>query len=85
MIKRYNRSFIGLMEQCNTGEWCKWEEVERDSIALNNIKEFWKDEADKYYASYFKIFAKVANYRFGCIILVPSLVFNIVTIIGLIL
>jgi pentatricopeptide repeat protein len=27
-INRYNRSFIGLMEMCYDGKWCKWNEVE---------------------------------------------------------
>lgn len=26
---KYNRSFIGLMEQCDTGEWCKTDEAAR--------------------------------------------------------
>ena len=26
---RYNRSIIGLMEQCNNGEWCKTHEASR--------------------------------------------------------
>lgn len=27
-ITRYNRSIIGLMETCNTGNWCEFSEVE---------------------------------------------------------
>ena len=29
-ITRYNRSIIGLMEICNTGNWCEFSEVEDD-------------------------------------------------------
>ena len=38
--KRYNRTFIGLMEQCNDGEWMKYDE------ALSVVKEF-KDLVDE--------------------------------------
>jgi hypothetical protein len=27
--KRYNRTFIGLMEQCNDGEWVRYKDVTR--------------------------------------------------------
>lgn len=35
-ITRYNRTFFGFMEMCNTGNWCEFSEVE-DAIDKQEI------------------------------------------------
>jgi hypothetical protein len=36
-MKRFNKSFIGLMEECNTGDWVKYSDAEHSIEKLNYI------------------------------------------------
>jgi len=36
LIKRYNKSVIGIMEQCSNGEWCTYDEHHKRLMKLYN-------------------------------------------------
>jgi hypothetical protein len=47
-INRYNRSFVGMMEQCNTGDWVKYEEsVEPILQDLRMYMDFYQKDQDE--------------------------------------
>jgi len=55
---KYNKSFIGLMEKCKDGEWCKTEEATRKfyiaKLRLHHLESDLK-EADEEIGSYKKM------------------------------
>jgi hypothetical protein len=60
-INRYNRSFIGLMEMCYDGKWCKWNEVEKKINQISNAAHYEVMEATKYRELYEKLYLTQHN------------------------
>lgn len=78
-MDRFHRSFIGLMEQSNEGEWVKFEEAQN---RLTYVTKYYKDSCDKYYSLWTDSTAeiKVKNRYMNKlrVILECSLVLNII-------
>lgn len=80
-INRYNRSFIGLMEMCYDGKWCKWEDVEKEmSIELTQLNKWY----NYYRNAYETLFLEKYNPKVAILkgflkgILVISIICNLV-------
>ena len=75
---KYNKSFIGLMEKCKDGEWCKTEEATRKfyiaKLRLHHLESDLK-EADEEIGSYKKMIS-VLTYICGVstVLLLVSLI-----------
>ena len=83
-ITRYNRSFIGLMEMCTDGAWCKWSDVDKclefKEDELNVHKRYLQHYQDAYTKLYLKVYnPKVTMFKtYLKVIFAASLICNLV-------
>ena len=63
-MKRYHRSFLGLMEQSNTGEWVKYDEAKKlldESIVNTDVAIEQRDYYQRTYNATFNELCTLGN------------------------
>ncbi len=84
-ITRYNRSFIGLMEMCTSGAWCKWRDVDRCLKFKEDELNAHKRYSQHYQDAYTKLYLSVNNPKHRVLKIYLKIIFGISLVCNLIL